>query len=47
MARITPAAVAQDTACSEDRPPKTMATLGFLRVPGLSCSVDSSVYARL
>src|SRR6478672_7976747 len=26
MARITPAAVAHDTACSDERPPKTMAT---------------------
>ncbi|GAA2732965.1 hypothetical protein GCM10009867_10040 [Pedococcus aerophilus] len=26
---MTPAAVAQDTACSEERPPKTMATRGF------------------
>src|SRR6476661_7188846 len=29
MARITPAAVAHDTACSEERPPKTMATRGL------------------
>jgi cystathionine gamma-synthase len=29
MARITPAAVEHETACSEDRPPKTMATRGL------------------
>ncbi|GAB3444957.1 hypothetical protein GCM10027517_25310 [Phycicoccus ginsengisoli] len=29
IARMTPAAVAHETACSEERPPKTMATRGL------------------
>src|SRR4051794_2483238 len=39
MARSTPAAVAQETACSEERPPKTMATRGRLGWSGWGWSV--------
>src|SRR5665811_1325120 len=40
---MTPAAVAQDTACSEERPPKTMATVGLR----LGASVGSRIGTSL
>src|ERR1035437_1364467 len=48
---MTPAAVAQDTACSEERPPKTMATVGLrfgasvgsLIGTSLGCGLELSV----
>jgi hypothetical protein len=40
---MTPAAVAQDTACSDERPPKTTATLGLCGGASVDGGLELSV----